>query len=281
MLAVFAMALGVLVQEGPEPVESLPVPDQASWISFTPARDVVVFGTHTAGWDGHSVLMTQRVAGFWSAPQPVEIDGAAWPVQMRAMRFSPDGEQVIFSSAPLPGESRTDWDLWTARWHQGRLVAAWRLPDPVNTRHDDFHASLAANGVIYFASRRRGGAGEADLYRAVPDLSVGWRVERLEALSTAQSEADIFVTADESHVVFSRMAGVDGLGGDDLHMSERAASGWSEPVNLGATINSDAHEFGAWIGAGDDRLYFTAERDGRFAIHSIAWPLDIAEEASN
>ena len=185
------------------------------------------------------------------------------------MRFSPNGDQVIFSSAPMPGEVRQDWDLWIAYWDDGRLVAPWRLPEPVNSSANDFHASLAANGTVYFASNRRGAAGGSDLYRAIPDMRAGWRVERLRALSTARSEADVFVSADESAVIFTRTDAADGFGGDDLYMAFAEREGWSEAVNLGPQINTPNYEYGAYADLASGQLWFTSFRNGNYSIYTV------------
>ncbi|WP_300531426.1 hypothetical protein [Maricaulis sp.] len=257
-----------------EPFAPFASPAEESWFSLSPDGNTAVYGSHNADWGEHRVMMRRRLDRGWSDPQPVAIDGAPWPVEMRAMRFSPNGDQVVFSSAPLPGEARDDWDLWIAYWADGRLVAPWRLPEPVNSSAHDFHASLAANGTVYFASRRRGGEGGSDLYRAIPDMSVGWRVERLRTLSTAQSEADIWIAPDESLAILARTDGADGFGGDDLYLAERRGEVWSEPVNLGAVINTPGYEYGAHGDLERGVLWFTSFREGSYSIYTTLMPGD-------
>lgn len=257
-----------------EPFAPFASPAQESWFSLSPDGNTAVYGTHDAAWGEHRVMMRRRLDRGWSDAEPVQIDGAPWPAQMRAMRFSPAGDQVIFSSAPLPGETRDDWDLWIAYWADGRLVAPWRLPEPVNSSADDFHASLAANGTVYFASRRRGGEGQADLYRAVPDMRVGWRVQRLRGLSTARSEADIWIAADESRVIFSRTDAADGFGGDDLYIAERDGEGWSEAENLGPAINSPGYDYGAHTDLARGIIWFSSDRAGDYSVYTASLPGD-------
>ncbi|WP_300551592.1 hypothetical protein [Maricaulis sp.] len=277
MVVLSALFLSVLgIQDGDaaalppaEPFAPFASAAEESWYSLSPDGNIAIYGTHNADWGEHSVMLRRRLRRGWSDPQPVQIDGAPWPVEMRAMRFSPEGDQVVFSSAPMPGEERQDWDLWIAYWDDGRLVAPWRLPEPVNSRANDFHGSLAANGSVYFASNRRGGAGGSDLYRAVPDMRAGWRVERLRALSTARSEADIFVSADESAVIFTRTDAADGFGGDDLYMAYAEREGWSEAVNLGPEINTPEYEYGAYADLESGQLWFTSFRNGNYSIYTV------------
>lgn len=278
MLVAFVSSLIVLMsaQHAEGLVETVPAtvsPDEhASWISFNADQSIMVFGRHDDDWGNHRVMMTYLDDSGWRVPELVEIDGAPWPVAMRAMRFAPDGRSAVFASAPLPGEARDDWDLWFVRFHEGRFVAARRLEEPVNSSAHDFHASIAANGTIYFASRRNGGAGASDLYRARPDLTAGWRVERLADLSSALSEADIYVAPDESFVVFTRTDAPDGQGGDDLYISYARADGWGDPTPLGPDVNTTEYEYGAWVNADQDMLWFTSFRQGVYGQFLVALP---------
>lgn len=260
---------GDLIEAVPEMVS----PDEhASWISFNPEQTIMAFGRHDDSWGNHRVLLAYRGAAGWGVPQPIEIDGNPWPVEMRALRFAPDGRSAVFSSAPMPGEAREDWDLWFVRFHEGRFVAARRLEEPVNSSAHDFHGSLAANGTIYFASRRDGGAGASDLYRARPDLTAGWRVEHLRELSTEFSEADIFVAPDETYVIFARTGAPDGQGGDDLYISHALADGWAEPTPLGQDVNTVEYEYGAWVNTDQNTLWFTSFRQGVYGQYRVSLP---------
>ena len=49
-----------------------------------------------------------------------------------------------------------------------------------------------------------------------------------------------------------------GFGGMDIYYSEKIANTWSEPVNLGATINTSGNEIFPFMGENDD-LYFSSD----------------------
>ena len=100
-------------------------------------------------------------------------------------------------------------------------------------------------------------------------MRAGWRVERLRALSTARSEADVFVSADESAVIFTRTDAADGFGGDDLYMAFAEREGWSEAVNLGPQINTPNYEYGAYADLASGQLWFTSFRNGNYSIYTV------------
>ncbi len=68
------------------------------------------------------------------------------------------------------------------------------------------------------------------------------------------------MSADGKHLYFaSDMPG--GEGGTDLYFCELQATGWSIPVNLGPTVNSEANELFPTITA-NGKLYFSSNREG-------------------
>lgn len=54
----------------------------------------------------------------------------------------------------------------------------------------------------------------------------------------------------------------------DIWYVDRTNKGWSEPINIGAPINTSAHEFYPSITATND-IYFTAEREGSVGTEDI------------
>jgi hypothetical protein len=77
--------------------------------------------------------------------------------------------------------------------------------------------------------------------------------ESREALNSPGNEGDFYVARDEAFIVFgSPHRG--GFGGGDLFISFTENDGsWSDPKNLGATINTPGFEFGPYVT--DDRRY--------------------------
>jgi hypothetical protein len=77
------------------------------------------------------------------------------------------------------------------------------------------------------------------------------------------------VARDESFIVFgSPHRG--GFGGGDLFISFRESDGpWSDPKNLGATINTPGYEFGPYVTNDRRFLFYSSSSD--FTRVDIYW----------
>ena len=247
-------------------------PEGESWITFDATGALAVFGRHAnAGWNRHTIYVTRREGDTWSAPAVAPFSGT---FEDRGARFSPDGRRLIFSSnRPRPGEgqaARTDFDLWIVERRGNAWAEPQLLPPPVSSDGNDFHASIASDGTIYFASSRPGGAGRSDLYiaRRRGDMMV---VEGLGPnINTAHSEPDVFVDPAQRFIIIARTDDPSGAGGDDLYISTQASGGeWSTPRNLGSAVNTAEYEYGPLVSADGSTLYFTSHRGGQANLYEI------------
>lgn len=241
--------------------------------ALSPDGGTLWFATHDPDWTGHAIVLSRWIDGAWSAPEPAPFSAGPW--EDRAARPSPDGRRLYFASnRPRPGEvdhDLRDWDVWMVErvaegtWGEPRFV-----PEPVSTTNPEYHPSPVASGALYFASfDREGGAGRSDLYLARPD-GAGWRVERLgEAINTEHSEPDVYVDPEERFAIVTSTGREDALGGDDLYLSVREADGWTPLVNLGAPINSEAYEYGAFVSPDGRWLWFTSHRGKSADLYRI------------
>ena len=247
-------------------------PEGESWITFDPAGTMAVFGRHrNSGWNRHTIHISRRDGNSWTAPQVAPFSGT---FEDRGARFSPDGQRLIFSSnRPRPGQGETarqDFDLWVVErsgnaWSEPRL-----LPAPISSDANDFHASIASDGSIYFASSRPGGAGRSDLYVATFEGGSA-TVRRLgPSINTAYSEPDVYIDPAQRFLILARTDDPNGLGGDDLYISMRAPDGdWSAPGNLGTAVNTAEYEYGPSVSADGRTFYFTSHRGGQANLFEI------------
>ena len=255
------VAPGVLSTDGGE-----------GWLTFDPSGEVAVFGRHeNAGWNRHTIWVARRTASGWSAPVVAPFSGT---YEDRGARFSPDGRRLIFSSMrPRPGatEARRDFDLWIVERRGDGWSEPALLPPPVSSEGNDFHASIASDGTIWFASSREGGAGRSDIYMARSSSGGTRVVERLgPPINTERSEPDVFIDPAQRYMILARTDDPSGLGGDDLFISTRtAAGGWSAPRNLGRGVNTTEYEYGPLISADGRTLYFTSHRGGNASLYRI------------
>ncbi|GAB2557682.1 OmpA family protein [Spirosoma areae] len=81
-------------------------------------------------------------------------------------------------------------------------------------------------------------------------------------INTPDNEGTASLSADGHTIVFTICQGRKGFGGCDLYMSRKTGSDWSNPDNLGATINTHHYESQPALSADGRRLYFVSDRPG-------------------
>ena len=113
------------------------------------------------------------------------------------------------------------------------------------------------------------GIGQMDISTCVKTDAAGACRSLGRPLNSPGNEGDFYVARDESFIVFgSPHRG--GLGGGDLFISFRERDGsWSDPKNLGATINTPGFEFGPYVT--DDKRYLFFSRSADFTRVDVYW----------
>lgn len=165
--------------------------------------------------------------------------------------FSPDGQRLYFTSE-RPA-SLTDSSGKTNIWFIEKADSSWSEPQLL---------PLSRNGVYYSSFTRSG-----NLYLNVWDTGDMYKVEigdtthSLSALDTvlnsSNGEGDPFISPDEDYLIYRGYN--NSLGRGDMYISFNIDGSWTAPENLGAPINSAAHEMCPYVTV-----------DGKFFIFASA-----------
>ncbi len=220
------------------------------------AADLQSCDVMRAGPDWHTAILRFRREGeTWRevglAPIPFE-GGVAYPA------LSPDGKVLVFDGTASGGGMPA---LWRSEWRGEAWQKPVRLPDTVNGPGVVMHASLAANGNLYFSSNRPGGLGGFDLYRTRLTPEGYAPAENLgSGVNSPDFDAHPWIDPQERYLLFdSRRPG--GQGGNDLYVSFRKPDGtWAPAQNLGPEVNSGAGEMRPYVPPSGGVLYFCSDR---------------------
>ena len=132
----------------------------------------------------------------------------------------------------------------------------------ISTGHFDSHPEFTADGkTLYFV---RSAANFNFWTILVSHFASGqWSTPDVAPFSGQYSDADPFLTPDGSQLYFiSRRPGPGKTARDtDIWVVDRTPSGWGEPRNLGAPINSEGDEWYPTF-TRDGTLYFGSDRPG-------------------
>ncbi len=198
----------------------------------------------------------------WSNPRPVHPYAGGERVMAVDMAYSTDGRELYFlgrgSTDLVPGE-RNGLNLWVSERKGNAWSIARVVPPPVSTEHSESYPCTVSDGSLYFSSRRPGGHGASDIYRA-QRLANGTLAEPINVglpINTEHSEGDTFVAPDESYLIVSSCR-PGGFGQGDLYISFRDEDGdWRQPVNLGESINSEQVDFCPMVTPDGKYLFFS------------------------
>ena len=195
-------------------------------VSFAPGGERLLFSVQNA--DGTvEVLHSQLVEDIWTKPEPVRLGAGARKDEMEAF-FSRDGKRVFFA----PYDEGLDVRIW-----QVEIVGdKWVDPSPLDGPIADapaFFPTSAESGAVYYTNIM-----ERQPYRARRGADGAWQIEPLGLESVIHP----FISPDESFVLVDSRAD-DSLGKADIYVAFATTDGgWSKPVNLGDSVNSEFSE---------------------------------------
>jgi hypothetical protein len=192
------------------------------------------------------------------------------PANETVPAFSRDGHLMFFASSRPGGFGGVD--IWVSRREHTHDDLAWQpaenLGAGVNSASIDAGPSYFENdevGVpqLYFNSNRLGGAGSIFVSEHTADGSFGAAVLVAE-LSSAGDAARASIRHDGLEIFFTSTRPGSIANSQDLWVATRETvfDAWSEPINLGSTINSGQLDVQPYISSDRQTLFFASNRPG-------------------
>jgi outer membrane protein OmpA-like peptidoglycan-associated protein/tetratricopeptide (TPR) repeat protein len=249
----------------PVPFSPVPVsggintPDNMEYFpSLSPDGETMIFTRRVNGRQ-EDFFRSQRLAnGNWSVAESLE--GVNTAFNEGAQSITADGNYLVFTACDRTDGAGSCDLYYSERNEDGNWSAARNLGPEVNTRDYEAQPSVSADGsLLFFASRRPGGLGGADLYLCARLSSDKWsRPVNLGAtINTKGNEQYPFWSSDGTTLYFTSN-GHPGLGGDDLFRSGLSpANKWLPPTNLGYPINTAANETNLFVAFDGSTAYFS------------------------
>ncbi len=230
--------------------------DIDDYFSFTPDGRTIYFTKHSASFATGTIVVSHFRNGRWTEPEIAPFSGT---YRDKEPFISPDGRRLFFSSnRPVDGSTpKRDMDIWfvdktATGWSEPRHLDA-----PVNTDSYDWHASVTADGTLYFISDRKAERRFNNIYRARLVDGKYTSVEMLpDAINSDTQDMHVWVSADEKIMIFVSAGRADGFGEDDLYISYNRNGEWSQAKNLGPKINTRFYEYSARISPDGKYLFY-------------------------
>ncbi|HVA50524.1 MAG TPA: hypothetical protein VNH11_29535 [Pirellulales bacterium] len=150
-------------------------------------------------------------------------------------------------------------------WQPGEALSD--LLPPRSPPDEVSHPSLADDGATLYLTVRRA-EGDADIYRSHWQNGRWQPAAAVTELNTPWDENGVAVSADGKQLYLaSNRRG--GKGGFDIYVSQRRASGWGVPKNLGDAVNTPANEYDPALAADGRQLYFASDRGTQTATTDL------------
>lgn len=220
-------------------------------ISFSPDGKELAFGLLNKVDFSGKVFYSKRVNKNWTEPivfQTLKDESVFLPY------FSPDGRSMLFTKSSANANNYLT-DVWVINKNNDIWNGPKKMEAPISSLTREATACMTLDNTIYFSSNRNGN-GLADIYVSRLDNGDYSNVERIDAVSTERDEESVFISSDESYMIFSRYVTDDNP--PDLFISYRdAKKNWSNPELLDTTINTADWERRPFVTIDNKRLFFT------------------------
>ncbi len=205
--------------------------------------------------------------------EPVKVEGISTNADEYLPIISPDNEFALFTRRIKRYERKGLTDrmvekeifTYSLRNHEGVFEQGWEMEQPFNKMENEGAATLTIdNNDLYYTVCFRDQQTKylnCDIYHSRYYKGYWSKIESMgEHINKPNSwESQPSVTSDGSIIYFaSNREG--GLGGYDIYQINKLDDGnWSEPINIGAPVNTPGNEKSPFIHTDSQTLYFSSE----------------------
>ena len=184
-------------------------------------------------------------------------------------RISPDGKSLYFFRIDHPEDLKGSNDIWVSHLQEGDSTwsVAERLGEPLNNYADNAVHSVSVDGKsllvhdIYLKNKMSKSG--VSITNQKEDGTWSFPKELKIKKYKNTNEICAFYLSDDWETLILAIETPTTLGKQDLYVSfhDKKKDTWSEPLDLGATINSAGGEATAFLAEDQKTLYFST--DGR------------------
>lgn len=234
--------------------------------AFDYARNDFYFVRSSRRFRGWRIMVSH--CGSEGRETPVDASFAGDGVEADPF-ITPDGKHLYFiSTRSTDGQRHTDLDIWrTDRQADGKWGEPQRLPEPVNSRSQEWFPRPSADGWLYFGSDRPGGFGKTDIWRARQDAAGTWQMENAgAAINTPGDEYEPLPAPDGTRMIV--------MAPDGLYMTQFAHGRWTPKQKLDPGVNANGTEIGAAFSPSGKSLLFSRDTKGPLSGEFFLWQPD-------
>lgn len=262
---------------------TLPVPGPAGEMYFD--RKFHPDNPDGGSSDADQVWVSRRRAGTWENPVLADIDVIDPKTGRRTeadvvFGFSADNLRALLAGRFVAGSTGMSLVVAERTTAEGPFLSHQVI---IANLGRNFYATCNDDASVFIvAIERPTGKGDLDLYRITYDAcgKVSEPVPLADNLNTAAFDGAPWLCCDGRTLFFSSAGRDDRHGKADLYVTRRLDDSWtrwSDPINLGACINTTEDETAVSLGCGASELYFTSwdPASERMGIYTAMLPTDL------
>ncbi len=158
-------------------------------------------------------------------------------------------------------DNKYNEDIYSSSLEGGMFQKAFRYDKPFNTENNDAVVAVTADGNTLILYRGAIQGGDLQLTSYDPEKKAWTRPKSITGkLTSKDGETSACFSPDGKELYYVSRNSKLTLGGKDILLSRLDSKGkWSEPVNLGMTINTIYDEEGVFISPDNNYLYFASK----------------------
>ncbi|MCW3805016.1 tetratricopeptide repeat protein [Plebeiibacterium marinum] len=172
--------------------------------------------------------------------------------------LSADGTELYMLISNIDGQ-----DIYVSNFDGETWSEPFKLPQGINSRFNETHASINADkSTLFFTSDRKGGYGGLDIYmvRKLPNGEWGTPKNLGNTINTPYDEETPMIHYDGKTLYFSS-EGHNSMGNFDIFYSKmNNDSSWTKPVNMGYPINTPDDDFFFTPTVAENKAYMASSR---------------------
>jgi outer membrane protein OmpA-like peptidoglycan-associated protein len=215
------------------------------------------------------LFSTLSFSQFWDISSPVKLPGTVNTVSSEESIpvFSKDSSILYFVRTydPNAAGGEMDQDIWYSRKDSKGNYGDCELLSEVNNKYHN--AVLGIGGKsnrMYLLNSYEGKKDKIKGLAVSENKGNKWSYPIEISIPGLDIEGDyygFFVNESEDVIIISYQ-GSESLGLEDLYVSTKSSSGWSNPIHLGKNINSNGFEISPFLCKTQDTLFFSSNGFG-------------------
>ncbi|MBT8196735.1 MAG: OmpA family protein, partial [Bacteroidia bacterium] len=156
-----------------------------------------------------------------------------------------------------------NFDIYYSKFVNGKWTEIESVSENVNDPvRWDSQPSISSDGrTLYFSSYRDSVTEKSDIYQSKRNKSGEWSAPKKlsSVINTIGNEKSPFIHSDSRTLYFSSDK-LAGMGGFDIFYSKlKDDNTWTQPVNIGYPINTEADEVGFFVSLDGKTAYFASD----------------------